>query len=115
MTVIGETRRANLRRLIETKYDGVVQRLAKECGIQHSQLWRVLKEDQVAGQPRYVGERLARKIEEASGLHAGWLDQPPEEQNKGAVSALAQRIERLSVDDRAAVLRMVEALSAQSD
>lgn len=115
MTVIGEVRRNNLRKLIDTKYDGVVQRLAKECNIQHSQLWRVLKEERVAGQPRYVGEKLARKIEAATGLHHGWLDQPPEQQDKGAVSALAQRIDRLSPDDRAAVLRMVDALTLRDD
>ena len=115
MTVIGEVRRENLKRLIEEKYDGVVQRLAKECNIQHSQLWRVLKEEQVAGQPRYVGEKLARKIEQAAGLYTGWLDTTPDKQSVSEANALADRIRGLSPEDRAVVLRMVEALVPESE
>lgn len=111
MSIIGITRRTNLQRLIDEEYEGVVQRLAKQVGIQHSQLWRVLKEDQVAGQPRYVGEKLARKIEEKVGLHEGWLDQNRTEQKVSSAIALAERIDALPEKDRDAVLRMVAALT----
>lgn len=111
MSIIGITRRTNLQRLIDEEYEGVVQRLAKQVGIQHSQLWRVLKEDQVAGQPRYVGEKLARKIEEKVGLHEGWLDQNRTEQEFSSALALAEKIDALPEKDRDAVLRMVAALT----
>ena len=53
MTTIGELRKQNLRRLIDEHYEGVLNSLAKAANIQHSQLWRVLKDDPVKGQPRY--------------------------------------------------------------
>ena len=112
MSTIGEIRRTNLRRLIDEKYEGVVQRLAKDCGIQHSQLWRVLKEEQVVGQPRYVGERLARRIEEAVGLHNGWMDQDQERQSSDRIVALAERISNLREADRLTVERMIDGLSS---
>ena len=112
MTVIGEIRKKNLRRLIDDRYDGVVQRLAKDCNIQHSQLWRVLKDERVEGQPRYVGERLARKIEEAVGLHVGWMDQEQDRQSSEMVVSLAERIAKLPEADRLTVERMISALSS---
>jgi len=112
MSVIGETRKQNLRRLIDERYEGVVQRLAKECNIQHSQLWRVLKDAQVAGQPRYVGEKLARRIERAVGLHNGWMDQDPDRQSSDHITALAERIAGLPESDRLTVERMIDGLSS---
>lgn len=111
MSIIGNTRRLNLQRLIDEQFEGVVQRLAKQVGIQHSQLWRVLKDDQSGIEPRYVGEKLARKIENSVGLHEGWLDQSISQQDFNSALALAERIEALDDADRAAVLRMVAALA----
>lgn len=112
MSVIGEIRKQNLRRLINDRYDGVVQRLAKDCNIQHSQLWRVLKDEPVAGQPRYVGEKLARKIEKAVGLHNGWMDQDSDRQSNDRIVVLAERISKLSEADRQTVERMIDGLSS---
>ena len=112
MSIIGNTRRLNLQRLIDEQFEGVVQRLAKQVGIQHSQLWRVLKDDQSGIEPRYVGEKLARKIENSVGLHEGWLDQSISEQDFNSALALAERIDALDDADRAAVLRMVAALAS---
>lgn len=115
MGTIGETRKRNLRRLIDQNYEGVVNRLAKAASIQHSQLWRVLKDDPVKGQPRYLGETLARRLEEVSGVPRGWLDQNDKEQLIAQSDALAARIRRLPADDQATILKMIDVLGGTGD
>ena len=115
MTTNGETREKNLRRLIDEKYEGILNRLAKAANIQHSQLWRVLKDDPVKGQPRYLGETLARRLEEVSGVHRGWLDQDEISQAYAQADALAARIRRLPADDQATILRMIDVLADTGD
>jgi CHAD domain-containing protein len=115
MTTIGETRKKNLRRLIDEKYEGILNRLAKAANIQHSQLWRVLKDDPVKGQPRYLGETLARRLEEVSGVHRGWLDQDEISQAYAQADALAARIRRLPSADQQTILRMIDVLGESDE
>ena len=115
MGTIGEVRKRNLKRLIDERYDGVLNRLAKAAQIQHSQLWRVLKDDPVKGQPRYLGEVLARRLEEVSGVHRGWLDEDEVSQMASYAESLAQRIQALPEEDRATVLRMIDVLGDRAD
>jgi SOS-response transcriptional repressor LexA len=68
---IGETRRANLRWLIDTEFDGVDAKLARQVGLHPSQISRALSAGSGAG----IGNRLARRIEEKTGKHEGWMDE----------------------------------------
>ena len=114
MSTIGKRRRENLRRLIDEEYDGVVQRLAAQVEMPHSQVWRVLREKK-GENAREMGERLARRIEAACGKSEGWLDLEPTDQTSQESELLAQRILALGEADRDAVLRMVKALSPDAD
>ena len=111
MTDMGETRKNNLRRLIDDQYGGVVNRLAAEVQAPHSAIWRLLAENKTANS-RTMGEKMARRIERACGLDEGWMDRDPSAQTSEESSALAERILALPEPDRAAVLRMVQALSS---
>ncbi|MGH8654549.1 MAG: LexA family protein [Gammaproteobacteria bacterium] len=68
---IGETRRANLRWLIDTEFEGVDARLAKRVGLFPSQISRALSVSSGAA----LGNRLARRIEDKSGKPEGWMDE----------------------------------------
>lgn len=114
MSTIGQRRRDNLRRLIEDEYEGVVQRLAEQVGMPHSQVFRVLRESEGVNR-RAIGEKLARRIEDACGKEAGWLDQSATDQVSAESAALLRRIEKLPQADRDAVLRMVQALMPDSE
>lgn len=109
MSVIGIRRKENLRYLIDTQFDGVVQRLARRCEIQHSQIWRVLKDTPVKGQPRWVGEKLARRIEEHCELPEGWLDTDRSEAPE-VDRLFIERLSRLSADELKCVKRFVQLL-----
>jgi hypothetical protein len=65
-----DIRRERLRRLIEDEYGGNVSRFAQLIQKSQSQLSSTL-----LGRKGF-GERLARQIEAAVGLSAGWLDRP---------------------------------------
>ena len=114
MSTIGQRRRQNLRRLIDEEYDGVVQRLAAQVEMPHSQVWRVLREKK-GDNAREMGERLARRIELACGKGEGWLDLEPTAQTSQESEQLAQRILALSDADRDALMRMVKAMSPDVD
>lgn len=114
MSAVGARRRKNLRRLIDDEYQGVVQRLAAQVEMPHSQVWRVLRENK-GDNAREMGERLARRIETACGKSEGWLDLEPTAQTEQESEALAQRILALPEADRDAVLRMVKALTAEGE
>lgn len=111
MSTIGKTRKQNLRRLIDERYEGVVQRLATDLEVPHNSLWRLLSNKDSAN-ARSMGEKMARKIERACGLHVGWMDQAITTQTSEESAALAERILSLPEADRDAVLRMVKALSS---
>jgi phage repressor protein C with HTH and peptisase S24 domain len=66
--MIQETRRRNLARLIETRYDTLTA-LAASAGKSSAQLSGVMTH------ARSFGEKLARSIEQALDLPDGWLDQ----------------------------------------
>lgn len=68
---IGETRRANLRWLIDTEFHGVDARLAKRVGLYPSQISRALSVSSGAA----LGNRLARRIEAKAGKPEGWMDE----------------------------------------
>ncbi len=64
---IQDTRRANLRWLIENEFDGINVRLASKVGLDPSQISRALKLG--------MGDRLARRVESNTGKPAGWMDE----------------------------------------
>lgn len=63
-----DTRSSNLRRLLDTRQWQLAD-LVKQCGRSVS-FWS----DRVGGR-RFIGEKVARSIEESLGLPNGWLDQ----------------------------------------
>jgi len=68
---IRDTRRANLRWLIDHQYGGVGRRLALALGIHPSQISRVV----APGAKDGIGDRLARRIEHCTGKPEGWMDE----------------------------------------
>lgn len=70
---INDIRRENLKHLIDTRYGGVIARLANQLDKQPAYISRCLtgKEEH----RRNIGEKLAREIEEKTGLHPGWMDE----------------------------------------
>ena len=82
---VHQTRRANLRWLIENECEGVAANLARTLGIQATQLSRIFSEN--ARHRRNIGARLARAIEQATSKRRGWMDEPhvaPEAFSPGA-------------------------------
>jgi SOS-response transcriptional repressor LexA len=71
---IYETRRANLRWLIDNQYGEVAANLAKDLRIQASQLSRIFSPN--PKNRRNIGTRLARAIEQVSRKPLGWMDEP---------------------------------------
>jgi hypothetical protein len=71
MRTIKAIRRDNLIYVLNTRYDGVPNRLALAAGVAQNQISRVLTD---GPSRRDLGSKLARKIEKASGLPTGWLD-----------------------------------------
>jgi SOS-response transcriptional repressor LexA len=71
---VHQTRRANLRWLIENECEGVAANLARTLGIQATQLSRIFSEN--ARHRRNIGARLARAIEQATSKRRGWMDEP---------------------------------------
>jgi SOS-response transcriptional repressor LexA len=71
---IYETRRANLRWLIDHQYEGVAANLAKDLRIQASQLSRIFSPN--PKNQRNIGTKLARAIEQVTRKPVGWMDEP---------------------------------------
>jgi hypothetical protein len=71
-----EIRRQRLRKLIDERYSGVDARLAAKIERQPAQVARLFMTNK---HKRDIGEKLARHIERANALPAGWLD--AEEEN----------------------------------
>jgi len=101
-----EIRRENLKYLIQTKYNGVANRMAKDTGIAQMQIARVFLKTKNA---REVGEVLARRIEEACGLESGWMDQIHAQSND-----IMNRLDMLDVQDRQAVEGVIDAMLRKS-
>lgn len=68
MNRLQETRRANLEFLIQAKAAGNRSRFGREVGLDGNYISQMLREE------RSVGEKTARKIEEALDLPEKWLD-----------------------------------------
>ena len=66
---VADLRRANIVRLADEKFDGVLGTLADRVGRKRSNLYAL-----ISG-ARPFGEKLARSIEITLGLDPGWLDQ----------------------------------------
>jgi hypothetical protein len=101
-----EIRRENLRYLIQTKYNGVANQMAKDTGIAQMQIARVFLKTKNS---REVGEVLARRIEEACGLEAGWMDQIHARSDD-----IMNRLDMLDVQDRQAVESVIDAMLRKS-
>lgn len=95
---IFETRRTNLKRLIDDQYSGSYASFADAADTKASQISRFFM-DTSNKNARNIGEKTARKIEQALNLQAGQLDQPanltPE---NNVVSHMDQRINELGSD-----------------
>lgn len=70
---IYDTRRKNLRWLIDNAYAGVDANLARVLEIQPSQIARVFSRN--PKNQRNMGTRLAHRIEDAAGKPRGWMDE----------------------------------------
>jgi len=71
---ISEIRRENLKSVIRDHYDGVSRRLALKLELNPSHISRLYTDNEE--HRRNMGDKLARRIEEATGLKNGWLDIP---------------------------------------
>ena len=72
------TRRSNIK-MLSGRYESLAE-FARRCAMNPAQLNQVFK-IQASGEPlRYVGEKLARRIESCLGLEIRWLDAPRDEQ-----------------------------------
>ena len=99
---IAETRYENLCYLINSEFEGSASLLAAKIGITSARINDVLSAD-VTRSP--MSSKLARRIEQACGLEALWLDQKQVEAH-----TLAKRIELLDLRVRLALKSVVDAL-----
>ena len=102
MRTAAETRRENLRYLVDTRFAGVNNRLAEYIGVDSMQISRVFHKK---SSRRNVGDKLARQIEEKLELERGWLDA-----DHAKVDDLMQMIAGLDAEGREAVKIMINAL-----
>ena len=101
-----EIRRENLKYLIQTKYNGVANQMAKDTGIAQMQISRVFLKTK---NRRKVGKVLARRIEVACGLELGWMDNIHAQGD-----AIMGRLDLLDVQDRQAIEAVIDALLRKS-
>ena len=102
MRTVKEIRRANLKYVVDSRYNGIVNRLATACGLHNTQLARVLA---TGKSRRDLGDKMARLVEETVGLPAGWLDQ-----EHAATDELGGKIAQLDTQSRLAVEAVVDTL-----
>lgn len=69
---IHENRRARLQRMIDEFGDGTVARFAERLGYDRAQIAQYLSPSYNEGNS--IGERAARRLEQAAGYPPGWLD-----------------------------------------
>jgi hypothetical protein len=93
----------NLKKLIDENYGGVTNRLAKQMGLAHIVLSRLIQPNP----KRFIGDLLARDIEKAGGKPYGWLDNPIH----STENDLAEKIAQLDNRDRAIVLSLLDSLA----
>lgn len=102
MRTVKEIRRSNLQYIIDSRFQGVVNRLSTACQLHNTQVARVL----ASGKSRRdMGDKMARLIEETVGLSPGWLDQ-----EHAATDDLGAKIALLDTQSRLAVQAVVDGL-----
>ena len=101
---VGEIRRENLRRVVDTHYGGVMRRLAVALNVQQIQLSRIYSKN--ATSRREIGNDLARNIEAVAGLPRGWMDQVHDDR----ADAIYDQLSRLDDRDRDAVEALIRSL-----
>lgn len=106
MKTVKDVRRANCRYIIDTRYQGVVSRLAKDCGMHSAQLARIFSPAETR---REIGDGLARRIEKAIGLETGWMDQ-----QHASSDDLTAKIALLDTESRVAVESVIDRLLRKS-
>lgn len=104
---IYEQRKVNLRRLIDERYEGVIKKLCGDVGVSHNTIWRLVADSKHG---RNIGEDLARRIENASGVPAGYLDLTIEGQTDAEIEQMAARISALPKRNREALLQMLDVI-----
>jgi hypothetical protein len=92
-------RATNLKKLIADAFDGSHTALSEKCGISISQIGQYL-----SGY-RNIGEKTARRIEQAAGKIPGWLDGNKGMPNNDFEHGLSQQMKRViflmeGLDDR---------------
>ena len=105
MQTIKEIRRSNCQYIIDTRYRGVVNRLAIACGMHSAQLARIFTDNE---NRREIGDTLARRIEKAVGLEHGWLDQ-----QHASGDVLSTKIALLDTQSRVALEAIIDCLLAR--
>lgn len=106
MPTISEIRRKNLRAVIDADFDGVPARLAKAVGCQQTTITRLYSSAESA---RNMGDRLARRIELATGRDSGWMDAIHDD----GIDPLAAALHDLTPTERQAALAFLDALKAR--
>lgn len=102
MRTTKEIRRKNLRYLLNSRYGGVPNRLAKVVGVHQNQISRVVTD---GPSRRDLGSKLARTIEKATGLDTGWLDN-----EHAAAEQVLSKMSRLTPAQRGVVEQLVDQL-----
>ena len=109
LLTIYETRRMNLRQLIDEDYFGRPFLLAEKLGLNRNYVYKLLSDPEKSSHKR-IGDKQARQIEATCGLPIGLLDQPPEALE---VNELLKRWEKLTPEHRRAVEALVLSLSPE--
>ncbi|MFT0532241.1 helix-turn-helix transcriptional regulator [Castellaniella hirudinis] len=86
MKTTAEIRLDNLEALIQEA--GTATALAQMCGLSHIYLSQVRRRtaDAKTGNPRNIGEKMARALESGTGKPKGWMDTPHDESHRSASS-----------------------------
>ena len=98
-----EIRADNLKKLIDSEFEGVTNQLCQKMSLAHIVLSRLIQPNP----KRFIGERLARDIEKAGGKPYGWLDNPVH----ATETDLAEKIARLNGRDRQIVVSLLGSLA----
>ena len=107
MKTVKQIRKDNLKFIIDTRYNGVINRCAVACDVQQSQLSRVFAEGEYR---RNVGEILARKIETKLSLATGWLDT-----EHAASSDISSKMDHLTRAQRQVVDAVIDEFLSTND
>ena len=102
MRTIAEIRRSNLQYIIDSRFNGVVNRLATACGVHNTQIARVVASGK---SQRNMGDKMARLIEKTVCLTEGWMDQ-----QHAAGDALSAKIALLDTKSRLALETVIDCL-----